>query len=65
MVGRTGTSAILLNQRSGQSITLEKGGIVLDAVFVDAGVDTAIFEIAGKRYEVDNGTSLAARRPGG
>lgn len=65
MAGRAGTSAILLNQRSGQSITLEKGGVVLDAMFVDAGGDTAIFEIAGKRYEVDNGTSLAARRPGG
>lgn len=65
MAGRAGVSAIMLNRKSGQSVTLEKGGTVLDAVFVDTRADFAIFEISGKRFEVANGASLASRQPGG
>jgi len=65
MVGRAGTSAILQNRKSGQSLTLEKGGTILNAIFVDSGNDSAIFEIEGKRYQVFNGSSLASRQPEG
>lgn len=63
MSGRSGESAIVVNAKTGERVTLLKGGAVLDAVFVEGSGEKAVFEIAGKRFEVKNGETLASRRP--
>jgi hypothetical protein len=57
-----GVVAFLLNTRSGERVTLLAGGKVLDAVLIDGQGERAVFDIAGKRYEIFNGNTLAARR---
>ncbi len=57
-----GVVAFLLNTRSGERVTLLTGGKVLDAILIDGQGERAVFDIAGKRYEIFNGNTLAARR---
>jgi hypothetical protein len=61
--GSSGTEAILENRKTGARVILPVGGTVLDAVFVEGQGERAVFEIGGKRFEVSNGQTLAARRP--
>jgi hypothetical protein len=61
--GRTGAEAFLVNVKSGEKLTLQVGGRVLEAVLTGASGETAVFEIGGKRFEVSNGQVLSARRP--
>lgn len=63
--GRAGPEAFLVNVRSGERRTVQRGGTVLDAVLIDAAGERALFEIAGKRFEVFNGQALSARKPVG
>ncbi len=65
MVGRFGPEAFSVNSKSGERRTVQKGGTVLDAVFVDAAGEVAYVEIGGKRFEVLNGQALSARKPVG
>jgi hypothetical protein len=51
--------------RSGERRTVQRGGTVLDAVLIDAAGERALFEIAGKRFEVFNGQTLSSRKPVG
>ncbi|GJQ30307.1 MAG: hypothetical protein HBSAPP03_21910 [Phycisphaerae bacterium] len=62
-LGREGAEAFFLNVRTGEKVTLQRGGAVLDAVFVEGAGERAVLEIGGKRFEVNNGQTLAARRP--
>ncbi|CAG0950912.1 hypothetical protein PHYC_00196 [Phycisphaerales bacterium] len=64
-LGHAGAEAFFLNVRTGEKVTVQKGGAVLDAVFLDGTGETAVVEIAGKRFEVTNGQTLAARKPMG
>lgn len=57
-----GVVAFLLNTRTSERVTLLAGGKVLDAVLVDGQGERAVFDIAGKRFEIFNGNTLAARR---
>lgn len=61
--GRGGVEAFLVNVKSGEKLTLQVGGRVLEAVLTGASGETAVFEIGGKRFEVTNGQVLSARRP--
>ncbi|MDX2132576.1 MAG: hypothetical protein SFY69_11050 [Planctomycetota bacterium] len=61
--GRLGPSVLLVNTKTGAKMTVGVGGAVLDAVFVEGSGERAVFEIGGKRFEVTNGQTLAARRP--
>lgn len=61
--GRNGVEAFVINIKSGEKLTLQVGGRVLEAVLTGASGETAIFEISGKRFEVSNGQVLSARRP--
>ncbi len=63
VVSGRGAEAFFMNLRTGAKLTVEQGGQVLDAVFVDGQGDTAVLEIGGKRFEVSNGQTLAHRRP--
>lgn len=63
--GRAGPEAFLVNSRSGERRTVQRGGTVLDAVLIDAAGERALFEIAGRRFEVFNGQPLSARKPVG
>ena len=63
--GRTGPEAFFVNVRSGERRTVQRGGTVLDAVLIDAAGERALFEIAGKRFEVFNGQTLSSRKPVG
>jgi hypothetical protein len=63
--GRGGPEAFLLNVRSGERRTVQRGGAVLDAVLIDAAGERALFEISGKRFEVFNGQTLSSRKPVG
>jgi hypothetical protein len=58
-----GAEAFFMNTRTGAKVTVEQGGQVLDAVFVDGRGESAFIEIGGKRFEVSNGQTLAARKP--
>jgi hypothetical protein len=57
------TEAFFMNTRTGAKVTVEQGGQVLDAVFVDGQGEHAFIEIAGKRFQVSNGQTLASRKP--
>ncbi len=65
--GRGGVEAFLVNMKSGEKLTLQVGGRVLEAVLTGSGArgESAVFEIAGQRFEVSNGQLLSARRPVG
>jgi hypothetical protein len=64
-VGRTGPQALFLNLKTGDRLTVLKGGQVLDAVFVEGEGERVTVEIGGKRFEVSVGSTLAARKPQG
>lgn len=64
-LGRAGAEAFFLNVRTGEKVTVQRGGAVLDAVFLEGQGETAVIEIGGKRFEVTNGQTLAARKPMG
>jgi hypothetical protein len=51
------------NTRSNERLTLGVGATVADAKLLAAGGERAVFEIAGKRFEVFNGQTLEQRRP--
>jgi hypothetical protein len=61
--GRSGPEAFFVNIKSGQRVTVQRGGAVLDAVFIDALGERAILDIGGKRFEVLNGQVLSSRKP--
>jgi len=63
VVGRDGPEAFFVNTKSAQRLAVQKGGSVLDAVFIDGSGEKAVFEIGGSRFEIVNGETLAARRP--
>lgn len=60
--GRSGTQAFMRNTRTSERLSVAIGAAVLDAKFLEGGSDRAVFEIGGKRFEVRNGETLAARR---
>lgn len=64
-LGRLGAEAFFTNTRTGEKVTLQQGGSVLDAVFVHGAGEKAVLEIKGERFEVTNGQTLASRRPTG
>lgn len=64
-VGRTGPQALFLNLKTGDRLTVLKGGQFLDAVFVDGENEQAVVEIGGKRFDVSVGGTLATRKPRG
>lgn len=61
--GKSGVEVFLSNVKTGSRVTIQLGGKVLDAVFIEAAGERAVFEIGGKRFEVNNGQTLGARRP--
>ena len=63
VISGRGAEAFFMNLRTGAKVTVEQGGQVLDAVFVDGQGETAVLEIGGKRFEVSNVQTLAHRRP--
>jgi hypothetical protein len=64
VVGRTtGLQAMFSNTRTSQSLTVLRGAKVEDAVLVDGSGETAVLEIAGKRYMVQINHTLAERVP--
>lgn len=60
---RMGVEAWVMNTRSGERRTLSAGAAVVDATFVAGQGERAVFEIGGKRFEVQNGQTLDQRRP--
>lgn len=65
MLGGRGSEALFTNVRTGEKVTLQQGGAVLDALFVEGSGERAVMEIGGARFEVTNGQTLASRRPAG
>jgi len=63
--GRGGLSALFVNLRTGDRLTVLRGGQVLDAVLIDGSGELAVVEIAGERFDVSVGSTLAARKPKG
>ena len=63
--GSMGTEVFMVNTRTGERRVVQPGGLVLDAVFIEAAGERAIFGVGDKRFEVSNGQTLAARRPVG
>ncbi|MCE7973011.1 MAG: hypothetical protein DYG92_01610 [Leptolyngbya sp. PLA1] len=63
--GRGGLSALFVNLRTGDRLTVLRGGQVLDAVLVDGAGELAVVEIAGEKFDVSVGSTLAARKPKG
>lgn len=61
----SGAQAFFVNTRTQQYVTVLVGGRVLDAVLLEVSGESAYVEIGGKRFEVSNGQTLAARRPVG
>ncbi|HYE60487.1 MAG TPA: hypothetical protein VD997_00700 [Phycisphaerales bacterium] len=57
------SEALFFNTRTLAKLTVEEGAQILDAVFVEGLGEKAVIEIAGKRFEVSNGQTLAARKP--
>lgn len=58
-----GTEAFFYNAKTGEKLTVRIGGVVLDATLISADGESAELEIAGKRFRLNNGDSLAARQP--
>jgi hypothetical protein len=65
MNGSHGPEAFFTNVKTGAKLTVERGGQVLDAVFVEGTGEQIVVEIGGKRFVLSNGQTLAARRPQG
>lgn len=63
--GRTGSQAMFLNLKTGDRMTILKGGVLLDAIFVEGDGQEAVVEIGGKRFSVSVGGTLASRKPQG
>jgi len=59
---RLGVEAFMLNLKSGERVTLASGAAVVDARFVSGRGETAVFDIGGQQYEVNNGQTLEQRR---
>jgi hypothetical protein len=57
-----GVEAFFMNVRTGSRVTVPQGGVVLDATLVDGDGETAVVEIGGQKFTVQNGQTLAARR---
>jgi hypothetical protein len=64
-VGSAGVQAMLTNVRTNATITVQKGGAVDGAVLVEGLGESAVFEIDGKKFRVNNGQTLASREPVG
>lgn len=62
VTGRAGTEAFMRNTKTSEKVTVGVGAAVLDAKLLEGGTDRAVFEIAGKRFEIRNGETLASRR---
>ena len=60
---RTGVQAMMSNTRTSATVTVLKGAKVEDAVLVDGGGETAVFEIGGARFRVLVNQTLADRIP--
>lgn len=60
-----GTEAFFFNAKTNEKLSVRVGGTVLDATLINADGEDAEIEIAGKRFRIQNGESLAARRPVG
>jgi hypothetical protein len=58
-----GLQAMMTNLKSGEKVTLGSGSAVADARLVSGNGGTAVFEIGGQRFEVNNGQTLEQRRP--
>ncbi len=63
--GSSGTEVFMVNTKTGERRVVQPGGSVLDAVFIEASGERAIFGVGEGRFEVSNGQTLAARRPVG
>jgi hypothetical protein len=63
VTGSRGTEAFFYNAKTTEKLTVRVGGTVLDATLVSADGESAQVEIAGKRFRLNNGDSLAARQP--
>jgi hypothetical protein len=61
--GRSGPEAFFVNIKSGQRVTVQRGGAVLDAVFIEATGERVILDIGGRRFEVLTGQVLSSRKP--
>lgn len=62
VAGRSGTEAFMRNTKTNEKMTVSAGAAVLDAKFLEGSFDRAVFEIAGQRFEIRNGETLASRR---
>ncbi len=60
---RTGVQVMMSNTRTNATVTVLRGAKVEDAVLVDGGGETAVFEIGGARYQVRVNQTLAERVP--
>ena len=60
---RTGVQAMMSNTRTSATVTVLKGAKVEDAMLVDGGGETAVFEIGGARFRVHVNQTLADRVP--
>lgn len=60
-----GTEAFFFNVKTNEKLSVRVGGTVLDATLINADGEDAEIEIGGKRFRLQNGESLAARRPVG
>ncbi|MFN0132320.1 MAG: hypothetical protein ACKVW3_07310 [Phycisphaerales bacterium] len=60
---RLGVEAWVVNTRTQERLSLGIGSAVENATFLSGGGERAVFEIAGARFEVFNGQTLAQRRP--
>lgn len=63
MTSSRGSEAFFHNVKTNEKLTVRIGGAVLDAVLIAADGESAELEIAGKRFRLHNGESLAARQP--
>lgn len=58
-----GNEAFFFNAKTNEKLTVRIGGMVLDATLISAEGESAELEIAGKRFRLQNGESLATRQP--
>jgi hypothetical protein len=63
--GRTGVQAFFVNIKNNQQVTVQRGGVVLDAVLIEASGERAVVEISGRKFELRNGQTLDLRKPVG